>query len=71
MLANVKNFVSFDDEGIKDAGVCLANKLLRVGISTRPVDNYKLNDWLRISVGTESDNLKLVTALKELKEKPF
>lgn len=41
-------------------------ELLQRGIIVRPVQNYGLSDWLRISVGLEEQNACFLGALKEI-----
>ncbi len=42
------------------------DKLLYEGVITRPVANYQMHDYLRISVGTMAENQRLLTALKKV-----
>ncbi|MFN0062590.1 MAG: histidinol-phosphate transaminase [Myxococcaceae bacterium] len=44
----------------------LFEALLRKGVITRPVANYGFPNALRISVGLEAENLRLLAALKEV-----
>jgi histidinol-phosphate aminotransferase len=37
--------------------------LLRQGIIVRPVGNYGLPAWLRVTVGTEAENARFLAAL--------
>ncbi len=46
-------------------GHAVFEKLLRQGIIVRPLKEYNLPEWVRISVGTMEENKKLVAALKE------
>jgi histidinol-phosphate aminotransferase len=46
-------------------GHAVFEKLLRQGIIVRPLKEYKLPEWVRISVGTMEENKRLVPALKE------
>ncbi|CDI04218.1 Histidinol-phosphate aminotransferase 2 [Candidatus Competibacter denitrificans Run_A_D11] len=41
-------------------------ELLKCGVITRPVDNYGLPRFLRISIGTEAENARLLAALAEV-----
>jgi histidinol-phosphate aminotransferase len=50
-----------EDEG---AGVRVNQALLRRGVIARPVDNYGLPQWLRISIGTEEENAACIAALR-------
>ena len=69
ILANVRNFILVNGEEVPNAGAQLANHLLKNGVITRPVDNYNLSDWLRVTVGTELENKKIVGELNKLKER--
>ncbi|MDO4231665.1 MAG: histidinol-phosphate transaminase [Lautropia sp.] len=40
--------------------------LLRAGVIVRPVGNYGLPEWLRISVGLPEENERLLAALKQI-----
>lgn len=46
-------------------GAALNESLLRRGVIVRPVGNYGLQDHLRITVGTESQNARLLEALAQ------
>ncbi len=41
-------------------------KLMYEGVITRPVANYKMSDYLRISVGTMDENKRAMEALKKI-----
>ncbi len=51
-----------DDPG---AGSRVARAMLALGVIVRPVDNYGLGAWLRISVGTEAENSRCLGALRQ------
>ncbi len=58
------NFVSFR---ISDAaGVYQA--LLRKGVIVRPVANYEMPDYLRVSIGLEQENARFLQVLEEIVE---
>ena len=40
--------------------------LLRAGVIVRPVANYGLPEWLRISVGLPEENQKLIDTLTKI-----
>lgn len=40
--------------------------LLREGVITRPTANYQMPDYLRISIGTMEENIRVMTALKKV-----
>ena len=69
ILANVRKFTLVNGEEVPNPGAQLANHLLKNGVITRPVDNYNLSDWLRVTVGTELENKKIVGELNKLKER--
>ncbi|WP_449370288.1 histidinol-phosphate transaminase [Thiomonas sp.] len=47
------------------AGARVNLALLQRGVIARPVDNYGLPQWLRISVGTEAENATCIAALRD------
>jgi len=55
------NFVSFK---IKDAAR-VYRRLLELGVIVRPVASYDMPDYLRVSIGLESENEKFLSALKQ------
>ena len=61
-IPSAGNFVSVD---LKQAGLPIYEKLLRKGVIVRPVDVYEMPNFLRISIGTPTENAKFLTALKE------
>ncbi len=63
-VASHGNFVLVrvgDDEA---AGGRVARAMLAQGVIVRPVDNYGLGRWLRISVGTADENRRCLDALR-------
>ena len=55
------NFVTFK---VRDArAVNLA--LLKAGIIVRPIAGYGLPDWLRVTIGLESENARFLSSLKQ------
>jgi histidinol-phosphate aminotransferase len=55
------NFVSFR---IRDAAR-IYRRLLELGVIVRPVANYAMPDYLRVSIGLETENEKFLSALKQ------
>jgi histidinol-phosphate aminotransferase len=55
------NFVSFR---IADA-MRIYRSLLQSGVIVRPVANYDMPDWLRVSIGLETENDKFLSALRQ------
>ena len=47
-------------------GMAVYEALLREGVIVRPVDNYGLPEYLRVSVGTEAENARFLTALEKV-----
>jgi histidinol-phosphate aminotransferase len=56
------NFVSFK---IKDA-MRMYRRLLESGVIVRPISNYAMPDYLRVSIGLESENEKFLSALQQI-----
>ncbi|MDT8437789.1 MAG: histidinol-phosphate transaminase [Wenzhouxiangellaceae bacterium] len=50
-------------------GLALDRPLLERGVIVRPVANYGLDDYLRITVGSEAQNARLLAALAEVLER--
>jgi histidinol-phosphate aminotransferase len=62
-IPSAGNFVSVD---LKQSAGPLYEALLRKGVIVRPVANYEMPHHLRVSVGTEAENQKFITALGEV-----
>ena len=65
-LPSFGNFVLVkvgDDDG---AGARVNLELLKRGVIVRPVGNYGLPHWLRISIGLESENAAFIAALRQI-----
>jgi histidinol-phosphate aminotransferase len=62
-LPSVGNFLCVD-MGRPGREVFL--ELLKRGVIARPVDNYGLPRFLRISIGTEAENARLIEALNDV-----
>jgi histidinol-phosphate aminotransferase len=56
------NFVSFH---VEHAGQ-IYRRLLELGVIVRPITNYNMPDYLRVSIGLESQNQKFLSALKQI-----
>jgi histidinol-phosphate aminotransferase len=52
-----------EDEG---AGARVNLALLKQGIIVRPVANYGLPQWLRVTIGLPDENAAFIDALKKL-----
>lgn len=55
------NFVTFRVENAKGVN----QSLLKSGVIVRPVAGYGLPDWLRVSIGLESENARFLASLKQ------
>lgn len=62
-IPSAGNFVSVD---LKQAGMPIYEALLRKGVIVRPVANYEMPNYLRISIGTEAENTKFLQALSDV-----
>ena len=60
-IPSYANFVSFK---IKDAAR-IYQRLLESGVIVRPIANYAMPDYLRVSIGLESQNEKFLSALQQ------
>ena len=54
------NFVTFKGAG---DGAAVNQKLLKQGVIVRPIGGYGLPEWLRVTIGTESENARFIEAL--------
>lgn len=59
------NFVLIKVGESADAGAKVFDALQKLGVIVRPVGNYGLPQWLRISVGTQLENAVFLAALPE------
>jgi len=57
------NFITFDT---KTDAMEIFKKLEKKGIIVRPIANYGLKSFLRVTTGTDSENRKFIKALKEV-----
>jgi histidinol-phosphate aminotransferase len=60
-LPSTCNFVTFD---CKEDGLLLYNFLLDKGIIVRPLHPYKMDSFIRVSIGTSEQNERFLTALR-------
>ena len=60
-IASVGNFVSV---GLQREADSINTALLQQGVIVRPVANYEMPNHLRISIGTDAENNKFISALK-------
>jgi histidinol-phosphate aminotransferase len=62
-IPSAGNFVSVD---VKREGMPVYDALLRKGVIVRPVANYEMPNFLRISIGTPAENALFLQALGEV-----
>ena len=62
-IPSVANFISVN---LRQSGMQVYDKMLRQGIILRPVDNYGLPEYLRITVGTQKQNQRVLEALQQV-----
>jgi histidinol-phosphate aminotransferase len=55
------NFVTFK---VGDAAA-VNQKLLKQGVIVRPIGGYGMPEWLRVTIGTEGENSRFLTALEQ------
>ena len=65
-LPSAGNFVLVKVGDDDQAGARINLELLKRGIIVRPVGNYGLPQWLRISIGLPEENTAFIAALKEI-----
>ena len=59
------NFILFRAGAAADSGAVVNRALLERGVIVRPVANYGLPQWLRVSIGTEAENAVFLAALPD------
>ena len=59
------NFILFRAGSAADSGAVVDRALLERGVIVRPVANYGLPQWLRVSIGTEAENAIFLAALPD------
>lgn len=61
-IPSAGNFVCVD---VQRSGRDIFNKLLRHGVIIRPLDNYGMPDHIRITIGLQEENNRLIEALEK------
>jgi len=61
-LPTMGNFISVN---VKQDGLALYEKLLRQGVIVRPVANYGMPEYLRITIGSQQQNERFIESLKQ------
>jgi histidinol-phosphate aminotransferase len=64
-LAHIPSFGNFVSFKIKDAAKTY-RRLLELGVIVRPVASYAMPDYLRVSIGLETENQKFLSALQQI-----
>ena len=64
-IPSVGNFISFRVPDDVDA-MEVYSGLLKQGVIVRPVANYEMPEYLRVSIGTESENETFIRALQKV-----
>ena len=65
-VPSVGNFVLFRAGDDDHAGAKVNLALLKQGVIVRPVGNYGLPQWLRVSIGLPEENAAFITSLKSV-----
>jgi histidinol-phosphate aminotransferase len=60
-LPTMGNFISVN---VKQDGLALYQKLLQQGVIVRPVTNYDMPEYLRITIGSQDQNERFIETLK-------
>jgi len=61
-LPTMGNFISVN---VKQDGLALYKKMLQQGVIVRPVANYGMPEYLRITIGTQQQNERFIETLKQ------
>jgi len=61
-MPTIGNFITVD---VKQDGLAIYNALLKQGVIVRPVGNYGLPQHLRITVGSQQENQRVIAALEK------
>ncbi|MCK5263925.1 MAG: aminotransferase class I/II-fold pyridoxal phosphate-dependent enzyme, partial [Gammaproteobacteria bacterium] len=62
-LPTMGNFISVN---LRRDGQAIYDALLKKGVIVRPVGNYNMPDFLRITIGTEEQNQRFIKTLTEV-----
>ena len=62
-IPSVGNFICVDMAQSGQSGMEIYKKLLHKGVIVRPVDNYGMPNYLRITIGLKNENEKFINAL--------
>jgi histidinol-phosphate aminotransferase len=64
-LVYIPSFGNFASFRIRDAQH-VYRRLLELGVIVRPIANYAMPEYLRVSIGLEAENIKFLSALKQI-----
>jgi len=62
-IPTAANFICIN---VKQSGREVFEKLLQLGVIVRPVDNYDMPEFIRVTVGSEEENQRCIDALTEV-----
>lgn len=65
-LATIPSVANFLCVAVGQAGASIYQALLREGVIVRPVDNYGMPSFLRVTVGLETENARFLEALRKV-----
>jgi histidinol-phosphate aminotransferase len=65
-IPSVANFICVE---VGDNAMKVYDDLLYEGVIVRPVANYEMPNYLRITIGTEKENDRFIAALKKVLNK--
>lgn len=65
-LESIPSVANFLTVNLQRSGLEVYDRLLRQGVILRPVDNYGLPDYLRLTVGTQQQNQRVLEALQQV-----
>ena len=65
-LCYVKSDTNFILIDVKGSGRLVFEKMLKKGVIVRSMEAYKLEDYIRVTIGTMAENRRFVKALKQV-----
>jgi tRNA (guanine37-N1)-methyltransferase len=65
-LNYVKSYTNFMIIKVDRDGAEVAQEMLKKGVIVRPINMYKLPEYIRITIGKEIENEKMIEVLKEV-----
>ncbi len=67
-LAHLPTMGNFISVNVKQNGAALYDRLLQQGVIVRPVANYDMPEYLRVTIGTQPQNERFIDTLKQCLE---